>query len=321
MVKVMGRSVRLLKIAIPESVNVFFDPEGLLVRRLERLVINTLYGGKEILTIVGGYGMGKTHTMKYIEHLSRLKNLKTIYIQSPGRTFIDFYSTVVENLLDSIAHLKHQVGDPALRRALELLDDEETSIYARGWLLGYTIPPRIRYKLGLMGNIRETQAIDFLVEILTHTAITTRGLIIFLDEMEVLLNQPKNARFSYTESLRELIDRMPMGVTLITAMTPACWDDITKLNPALFRRLSGNILYLKPLRREHVKAFLSLYFKELLGILDDDIYDYIYDLSNGVQGEILRLTSIVLEEALYRSGGGSKKLGLNDVKQILSEYI
>jgi len=318
-------NMRLYKIAIPEHVSEFFDPDGFTIRRLERVVINTLCGNKEVLTIIGGYGMGKTHALKYIESLSRSRGLKPIYVQSPGRSFMDFYSTVMENLIDTIHDVKYQAKNPALKRALELLDNQEAHLYAKGWLLGYAIPANIRYKLGLMGNIRESLAVNLLVEVLSLALAKVKGVVILLDEVETILNQPKNTRFSYTENLRELIDGMPRNTALVVAMTPACWDDITTLNPALFRRLSSNILYLKPVRKEHLKSFLSLYFKELLNLLDEDVYDHIYDLSNGVQGEILRLTSILLEEAIHRlkstNDRNSAKMSLEEAKQILSEHV
>jgi Cdc6-like AAA superfamily ATPase len=314
----MEQKVVLLKIAIPENIDVYFDGDGIISKRIERLLNSIASGGKEVMAIIGGYGMGKTHTLKYIERLARARGFKAIYVQAPGRSFMELYASVAESLLNEVSKLRDYVSDPALRKALELLDDAENAIYVKGWLLGYSIPPKVRYKLGLIGSLREVNAVNFLVEMLRLVTSSGTSVIILLDEVEALLNLSKNFRYSYTEYLRELIDGMPRGAAVVMAMTPACWDELTTLNPALFRRLSGSILYLKPLKRDHVRKFLELYFSDLLSLLDDDVLDYIYELANGIQGEMLKYSSILLEEALY--SGSNSKLSLDKVKQILSEY-
>jgi len=315
----MKQRVALLKVAIPEVTDVYFDGDGITSKRIERLLNSVTLGGKEVMTIIGGYGMGKTHTLKYIETLAKGRGFKAIYVQSPGKSFMEFYASVVENLLNEVLSLKDSVSDPALRKALELLQDTDNAIYVKGWLLGYSIPPKVRYKLGLIGSLKEINAVNFLVEMLKLVTSSGKAVAILLDEVEALLSLPKNARYSYTEYLRELIDGMPRGVALVMAMTPACWDELTTLNPALFRRLSGSILYLKPLGKEHVRKFLELYFGSLLNLLDDEVLNYIHELANGIQGEILKYASILLEEALYL--GNNLRIFLDKAKQILSEYV
>jgi hypothetical protein len=315
----LNLKARLLRVAIPVGeVRGVFDPDNVIEGRLRRLLSSVRSGSREVLTVIGGYGMGKTHTLKYTEHIAVSLGLKTVFIQSPGRSFLDLYSKAMEALVDEIDD-PSSIANPALRAALELLKsgDREDLVYVKGWLLGYSVPARVRHKLGLMGVVRGSTAVGMLVEVLQILS-RRAGVILLLDELETLLNLSRTQRFSYTESLREFIDMMPPRVALIAAMTPACWDDINTLNPALARRLSGNILYLKPLRREYVRDFIRFHLGELSDIVDEDVYDYIYELSNGIQGELLRLASIVLSETEDVKGD---KVDLARAKRILEEYL
>ncbi|MEM0506665.1 MAG: DUF2791 family P-loop domain-containing protein [Thermosphaera sp.] len=309
------------RVAVPRNdVHDLFDPDRDVGRRLRGLLTKVLRGGREVLAVIGGYGLGKTHTLKYLNHIASSANVKIVYIPSPGRGFLDFYATVVENVLDTAVLKVSSISNPALKKALTLLRDEDSDlqVYVKGWLLGYSIPSNIKYKLGLIGNVRENNAVTFLSEILSNIVSNQMRVLILLDEVEVLLNLPRNARFSYMENLREFIDVMPEGTAVVMSMTPACWDDVMTLNPALYRRLSGNILYLKPLRREQVVEFVKYYFDDMYKLLNDDIYGYIYELTNGVHGEVLKYVSILLEETLQENGGGT--LNLETAKRILAEY-
>lgn len=311
----------LPRVAVPrDDVRDLFDPDLSIGRRLRGLLTKALEGGMDVLTIIGGYGLGKTHALRYLSYIASTVSVKAVFVPSPGRTFLDIYATIVENLLDAALEGVTEVGNPALKRALDLLREggSESLIYVKGWLLGYSVPLSVRYKLSLIGSVRESNAIAFLSEILSSVLSNLRGVLILLDEVEVLLNLPRNSRFSYMESLRELIDVMPGGVALALSMTPACWDEVMNLNPALYRRLSGNVLYLKPLRREQVSEFVKHHFPDLYAVLSGEVYDYIYELTNGVHGEVLKYVSILLEEALQ--GAYEAPLGVEKAKDVLSEY-
>lgn len=277
-------------------------------------------GGRGVLTIVGGYGMGKTHVLKYLKYTAEQRGYRGVYVASPGRSFMDFYLSVLENLFDVVVNSPEDVKNTVFKHALELYRkvEGELGVYVKSWLLGFSIPASIRYKLGLIGNISEQLATKFLSESLNVAARKLSAVLVLLDEVETLLMLPRNARATYAELLRELVDNLPPSVGLALSMTPACWDELSSLNPALTRRLSGGLLYLKPLRREHAREFVALYFSELSNLIGDDALDFIHEVSNGVHGELLKYTSIVIEEALAR---GLRHVGAEDAKNILSEYL
>jgi len=315
-------SAILKKLAIPSSeVTDLYDPDGELSKRVSRFINNVLRGSKEVLAVVGGYGLGKTHVLKYLTYVGRVLRLKVAFILSPGRGVLDTYSRVVELLLSDVD--ARTVSNPALKHALTLLKDggvePEEAAYIKGWLLGYSIPSKVRYRLGLMGGIRERNLVDLLVDIVSSVVGRASGLILAIDEVETILNLPRAQRFSYSEWLRELIDSLPPKVGVALAMTPACWDEITTLNPALFRRLAGGVLYLRPLRREYFRGFVSHHLSDLHKILEDSVYDYVFELSNGVHGEVLKYVSILLEEVA--NGGAKSPIGLEEARRILAEYV
>jgi hypothetical protein len=319
---VLAPGVSLKKLAIPSSeVRDLYDPDGELGRRVSRFVSNVAGGSKEVLAVVGGYGLGKTHVLKYLTYVGRSAGLRVAFIPSPGRGMLDLYSHLVELLIDDVD--VQRVSNPALKHALALLNGSgvppEDLAYVKGWLLGYSIPSRVRYRLGLMGSIRERNVVDFLVEFVNSVIDRAGGLIIALDEVETILNLPRAQRFSYSEGLRELIDSLPPGVGIALAMTPACWDEVMTLNPALFRRLASGVLYLRPLRREQVKDFVSHHFGDLHGLLENEVYSYVFELTNGVHGEVLKYVSILLEEVVY--GGARPPLGLDEARRILASYV
>lgn len=309
-----------LRLAIPHNTQILYDPEGGISKRVLLFLDSVANGGRCVLAIVGGYGMGKTHVLKHLEYVAENKGFKGIYVASPGRSFMDFYSAVLENLFDTLLDSVNEVGDPLLKHALQLLNEleKDLSVYVRSWLMGLSIPPTIKYKLGLIGRVEERNAIRFLSEILRIASQKYGAVLVLLDEVETLLNLSRNTRLVYAELLREFIDALPKACGLALSMTPACWDELSSINPALARRLSGGLLYLKPLKREHVRDFITLYFPYISNILSEDALDVIYDASNGVHGEVLRLASIVVEEAVVHE---TTRIGADEVRQVLAEYL
>lgn len=309
-----------LRLAIPVNVSILYDLEGELSKRLSVFLNTVATGERGVLTIIGGYGMGKTHVLKHLKYRVEQRGFRSIYVVSTGRSFMDLYSSVLENILDVLLNNVEDVKNAVLKHALDLYSklEEGLAVYVKSWLLGYSVPPTIRYKLGLVGTVKDHIAVRFLCESLQIIARRLGAIFVLLDEVETLLNLPKSARIAYAEHLRELIDHIPRGVGFALSMTPACWDELSSINPALARRLSGGLLYLKPLKREHLRGFINLYFAELSNILEEDSLDLIYEAANGVYGEVLKYVSILLEEAITN---GMKHVNAEEAKRILADYL
>ncbi|MEM2704317.1 MAG: hypothetical protein QXR45_14290, partial [Candidatus Bathyarchaeia archaeon] len=113
------------RLAIPYEPFKIFDSDGN-VERLRRYVdLVTKKGLSGAAVIIGSYGFGKTHLLKYLEYLYRnSSNVLPIYIASPGKTFMDFYETVIEKLLLSDANFKETLLKAA--KSLGLLYSNET---------------------------------------------------------------------------------------------------------------------------------------------------------------------------------------------------
>lgn len=290
------------RLAIPYEPFKIFDSDGN-VERLRRYVdLVTKKGLSGAAVIIGSYGFGKTHLLKYLEYLYRSSsNVLPIYIASPGKTFMDFYETVIEKLLLSNANFKETLLKAA--KSLGLLYSNETFkkeyYYLELWLLGGKLELSIRRKLGLLRNLSELDALKILSR---SIVLCKRTLLILLDEFETILELDKFKRLSYMNALRRLIDETSKNLFLLVASTPAGWEEVVTTNIALSRRLSAMTIYLRSLSKEEMTEFLSLYFPEIEKLFPREVLNKIHEYTNGNPGEVLRLSSMIYDEVYLKEG-------------------
>lgn len=311
------------RIAIAANPELYIDFDGQVARAISFFINAIESNEKATGTVIGGYGLGKTHTLKYIESRLAKLGVRSFFVPNPKRRITDLYRSVVENLLYDLDGL--EVEEPLLKKALELSKGtDDIATYAKLWLLGESVPFNIRVKLGLGSNIDDGKAIRYLVTILKSLTKKNKGVALLMDEVEALLTLPVSTRAIYMELLRELIDELPPRTVLIVALTPAFWDQMLDLNAALARRLSSFIIYLRNLRRDEMPLILDNYLKRvqrnisIYDIFNDDILDYIYEISNGNPGEILKLAAVLVDTLIMREG--LSKVTLEKAKEILAYY-
>jgi hypothetical protein len=232
--------------------------------------VNDQFGGTVIL---GEYGMGKTHTVKYIakqinEQLGNLPEAgKAIYLKNPRSSMVQ----MVSGLYDGIGResLRQLIKAPILedkRLAEEIIqgnivenvhrllyetveDDYVAELlatftfgqqpdcdYAWDALLGAT-----RKGLPKVKDVRPEQFINSLFLMLRSRGC--RHIYVLIDEFEDLPGSAlsRTKKRDYAVGLRDIIDRNTEGFSLIIASNAAPWEEVKELLPPLVNRFGLTI--------------------------------------------------------------------------------
>jgi hypothetical protein len=123
-------------------------------------------------------------------------------------------------------------------------------------------------------------------------------------------------KLQYLSLLRNLIDNLPGKTLLLAASTPAGWDEVVNTYPALARRLSSFVIYLKPFTYEESLEFVGklVKWRGLDMDISENVVKVIHDYTEGNPGEIVRAISLI-----YTSLGG--KVNVDGVKEVLSRHV
>ncbi len=233
------------------------------------------------LFFTGGNRVGKTHFMEHHRQIltekfrksgivvpiavtsAQSSDFRTLYgqildqideslrIQTGFRLFEEGISAEVKGKLDSLPP-----GD--FRRAVESTAEagDETLLLLRRWLRGERIRAPQRSLLGVSSPIESQSqmlnALEGLVKYLLlpkgEGAITEdetmgcRGLLLFLDEFELIWKARRDRRDQFLQALRALIDSAPWGMFLCVGMATGInvgMEEVEVSYPALFARLKG----------------------------------------------------------------------------------
>jgi len=309
------------RISIPEyPPRVTFDPQRILekIKKEALYTINTKFSNTFV--IVGPYGSGKTYYMlKALSELSRLENVLAVYIPSPGKSIMTVHRAFIE-ALGTGGLLKLAGDDDQLGRLLKLLGDEEHGRLVYAWLCGEAIESSFRYKLGLGERLDDATGVRLLSELISR--LWRRGIttLLFLDEVESILELQPYKREPYFSSLRRLIDLTTRGLFLTFSVTPAGWDAMLNYAYALARRISRNVVFIRPLTLEEAKELISRYLAEVENgsqIFTSKAVEELYRASNGVTGELLKLAGLALDVAISK---GANYVDRDAVVEALSIY-
>ncbi len=302
---------------------------------LDRRLVSLREGeGSAVLLLVGRYGMGKTHALKYLEHAAKRRydgvipvyvkglrsasmlNLLSEVVRSLdsqlGREFLrDLAKAVLRRAQTRLARM------PDLRAALRGVASGDTSALA--WLQGAQLGRAELRRLGVIMNLDDHSAVDVLSALVDIIwGVLGRKLLILVDELdEALSASSKDQVASFYSSIRQLIDKLPEGALLVFSASEAVLRDeefgIAALSPALESRLWGawDVLMLGPLTGGEIREMIRRYLKafrtpEATGMVEDE-YPFtdgalsaIAEISGGIPRSALRLASICLAEGLER---------------------
>jgi len=290
--------------------------------------------------VVGPYGSGKSHTLKYIAQTINQKKIcgdsraLVCYIPQPGSSLLDVHrQTLTELGFEVISSLgKHidnkQMFDSEVYRVIRLLNQStEEKLAAWRWLTGERLDISLRNKIGVSKNLDDESALLVLKQIL-HLLQEDgyRLLCLLIDELETVNELILMKRQKLFNGLRHLIDNAPRNLSLIFGCTPAGWDEILENAYALARRLSRNIVYLERLNPEKIAQVVSRYIqpyrirttelrtlilknnpssRELAQQLElfpfkPSVLPEMFRLSRGNIGELLKYCNIAVDRGLHK---------------------
>lgn len=232
------------------------------------------------LFFTGGNRIGKTH---FCEHhrlmlpgeFSKRRILVPIaMVSAESCRFFELYRPIIDQFDESLrlqtGHTlfpmswQEQLGEIAddlppgdFRQAIRTLsaasEADFTSVHAllMQWIRGERIRLSQRKELGV-GSVIDSlghalNVLNGLTEMLRRldTAEPTRcpGVILFVDEFELVWTHRRDQRDRFLQSLRALVDACPMGLFLCVAMATGTnygrVEDVETEYPALFARLKG----------------------------------------------------------------------------------
>lgn len=254
---------------VPEEKPVIYVDQEKVLGKLSD-IISTVYstGRSNHAVVVGPSGLGKSHTLKYIQKMIGEQiggKALSCYISSPGQDFIHVYRSFIQRLglekMEAFAKADVEMSRN-LRRALEALKEEKTAIAAWRWLLGEPLSSKELHRLGLSQNVDGPLSLNILQQTLSILRSSGyRFTCLLIDEMETINQLHIVRRQAMFNALRHLIDGNPYGLCFIFACTPAGWSEIFKYALALSRRISRNVLYLESMTKEQAGEFVAEYVR------------------------------------------------------------
>ncbi len=237
-------------------------------------------GHNQTLLLIGGNRVGKTHFMEH--HRRRIERefgdrnleLPAVVVSAEGSDVVRFVQQVIvqwsdslrrqnapglfdPSIIDGIAFNDLPPGD--VRRVAQKIasaqpqDRNGLADLAQRWVTGERLGVADRRKLTVQSNIEDVSvSLDVLAALVRRqvladgapTSDTRRpGLMLFLDEFEVVFNARRDRRDLFFVVLRELIDACSQGgLFLCIGMTTGLAASVARFEaeyPALYARLKG----------------------------------------------------------------------------------
>ncbi len=289
--------------------------------------------GSSIVLVVGEYGAGKTHVLKYMEHMAqaRFPGVIPLYIKRMEvASMLELYRCIVRameqkltrDFLVLLAAQAHRAPPPRVRsfpdmeRALAHLMAGDMA--ALRWIEGLDLSREELDRMEVSESLNSSSAVDALVVLVDLLWRFGRNkLLVLVDEFEetfVMSSRQDLVRF-YSD-LRQLLDKLPEGALLVLSATTIVLKDPEKslslLNPALDSRISdSDRISLKRLSTREVVEMLKGYLRafrtpEAKGLVSDsfpfteEALIRIAELSGGMPRNALKMASTCLSEALRR---------------------
>ena len=308
---------------------IFVNQEKAISQLIDVVSITYTTGHSSHAVVIGPYGSGKSHTLRYIEKTIKEsiqegsdRKALSCYISSPGSGFLHIYREFIEKL--GLDKLQEIVRDPSfgnlsynVSRIFKALNNNELRLHAWRWILGDRLEARERSYLGVSRNLDYTLALSTLEHIIQLLRKEGHTLIcLLIDELETVNELYPYQRQSMFNALRRMIDGNPEGLCTIFACTPAGWDQILESSIALSRRLSRNLVYISRLTREEAISLIEEYLRSCrikqkrrifqrkqnlhsnLHPFTPDAVKEIFQLSKGNIGELVKYCNLAIERGL-----------------------
>jgi len=289
-----------------------------------------------VIFLVGEYGYGKTHALKYIQYriIDHYADILPFYIKNIGeprplalyKAILnaiygaldkEFFYSCAEKILNERRLLMDFVTKtfPDFREIIQKLANR--NIRALRWLFAEELTPEEKDALEVVRVISNDNADEALIALVRLIAYgSDKKLVFLIDELEsVVGGYTLNDVRKFYEALRNIVDKLSSEAMFIFAAAPiVVTGDISigELHPALLSRIQGDIIELNPLRKDEMKRLFEKYLTtfrdpkvrqsyERLYPFTEDSLDAIYEYSQGIPRRVLQIASVVLYEAAKRN--------------------
>ncbi len=303
---------------------------GELKEKLDSKLRNLREGeSSSLILILGDYGSGKTHCLKYLEYRSRQKysNIIPLYIKTvPGTGMKNLLWSFVKSIESALGR-EYLVNlargylssewrmkmSPDIENFLNAIATGKTLLALR-WLMGYRLEYEERKILGIVADMDEIIARESLsVLFKLFWRINGVKVLLLIDEVEEVLKYDRRLVYNFYVGLRDLIDNVSSGMMMVLSATPAIVYDeekgIVTLNPALMSRISDeNLIELPPMNKDSTIRLLLSYLKafriqEARRFTESYPFEanslkLIAELSEGLPRKALILAGIMIREGL-----------------------
>ncbi len=238
-------------------------------------------GKTTTLFFTGGNRVGKTHFCEHHRLVLPEKFAKAglmvpmAVVSAESCKFSELYGPIIDQLHESLRlQTGHGFFPQAWREVLQIALEsmrpgdfrEAVSVYLQAsqeqativhsllmqWLRGERLRMPQRRQLGVGSVIEslahELNALEGIIEVLRKSNIAEPrkcpGVILFIDEFELMWTHRRDKRDRFLQALRALVDACPMGLFMCVAMATGVGynfevEDLEGAYPALFARLKG----------------------------------------------------------------------------------
>lgn len=283
------------------------------------------------IVLVGPYGSGKTHLLRYLANLAskQIKGALAAYVPHPGPDFTSIYRRFIDSIgYERLRSLSERMHEEQLKReiiyhdfvtALAGLNDDDKTIEAWRWLTANSLTLEERRALGVSAAIDHTEkALNAFSALLRFMrTVGFRLISMLIDEFEEINSLVHLQKRRLINDLRHLIDCNVSNFSLTVACTPHGWETVYEENAALVRRFSSNVVFLEPLEEEVGGFLISEYLTQYRTDPGDflrfvreknfdeetsqtfpftrDAIEEICSLSRGNIGEVLKYSGIAID--------------------------
>ena len=280
-------------------------------RLLDYIEIARMTRSNEIIVLVGDYGCGTTHTLKYLEKFLKQKEAFVSYFTTPVSGDL---SSLYQGFLEDIpADKKRKIIDqlteelvaiPEIEK-LERFPPEEIEAAVLGLISGERLTlrqRRIAAELGISRRLPSTT--EIWGRILLDLTTKEWPVFVLIDEFDAALLNVVSAQ-ELLFDLRRLYDETSFGMCLVIGLKGEPKDAREKLGSALYSRMTLQPIYLDPLSKDEGLDFFKDMLRHAYGERKREFLPFteesaktLVDLSCPcTPRRLLRICSVVFEEA------------------------
>lgn len=308
-----------------------------IMTKIDEIIKSIKYGeASPVILVIGGYGFGKTHLLRYMYYriTQQISEVYPIYIKNITEpTALSLYKATINGLYRSYGR---EFFIKLAEKAIKLPEQKITIIRdlmpvlveilpkiatndntALRWLFVESLSADEINELKIIHPITEDNAVNALQALVKMIYYTYNiKLILLIDELEeTIAGQETPVIRNFYKALRDIVDTTRGEIYYVFATSPIVIQgarSIPDLHPALFSRIRGEEIWLKKLSKdmliELARKYLSefriprvKYYYDPLYPFTEESIEKIYEVARGVPRTALRLLGKALQIAARKN--------------------